>query len=221
MTQPNHIPEMQEFLPERKGVQKIVWLVISFVAIITTICAGLAGLYRYASYDSICLDVKLNNYEGYVLRVINPDMELAEAFLKDYLVGQFSPTIHETGYPWVETRTDTWPAKIIWKLPFRLPGQTDVPQESRSSYKIYLNNQTGVSLWYFRETDLYNGVLMGIRVYIVPSWSQGQMKKDENPFLLIRLEKALPSMSQEAIDQDERLYEFMHNALDHLRKCHL
>ncbi len=205
--------------PERKGVKKFVWFVIPFVVILMTICIGLPGLYRYATYDSLCLDVKVDDdYSNYFLRNMIPDMEAAQVFLKDHLVHQFSQTALEPGYPWVEKKIIGYESPytdyIDWNLRYMLENQGIILQEWRTTYLIHLNAQgSEVKISYHPpEKDPQDPIYFGGTnwIYILSFW---------DPYLhmsgpVIVVDTGIYN------EQNEQTRQFVQNSWDNLKKCH-
>lgn len=215
--------------PERKGLKKFVWFVIPFVVILTTICVGLPGLYRYAIYDSLCLDVKVNDDYSpyYFLRSMIPDMEAAQVFLKDHLVHRFSQTALEPGYPWVETKIigysspyNNYIDSIHWNLRYMLENQGIILQNWRTTYLIHLNSQgSEVKISYHPpEENWQDPIYFGgdNKIYVLSFWDA--YRHIGGPVIVVDTGTYIdPEIYEE---QNKQTRQFIESAWDTLKKCH-
>ena len=206
---------------KRAGASKITRLVIPFVLILGTICVGSAGLYRYSTYNSLCLDNSPNNLYAYVLRSINPDIESTEAFIKDQLLSQLAQTTLEPGYPFVTSQVQN--ARSPYLDFIEQNFGLDLEQrgirlwEPRTVYSIHLDSEdTRLVISYHRlKTDQDQRAFFGDRVYVIPSWSAAQPRVGEDPVIIV----AVNVETQKSMDKFLPTTLFVKKALDQIRKC--
>jgi len=215
----------QENAPEpsstKAGASKIVRFIIPFVLILVVICAGGAGLHRYTTYNSLCLDGNPNNLYAYVLRSLNPDMEATEAFIKDHLISQLAQTTLEPSYPFVTSQVQNWrsPYTDFIEQNFGL----DLEQrgirlwEPRTAYAIHINSEsTQITISYHRpKTDEDQRAFLGASVYVAPFWSGTQPRPGDDPVIIV----AARIDSGQSTQRFYQTTQFIQKALDQIRKC--
>ena len=187
------------------------------ILLAVSIFAGLTLLGRYIAYDSFCLEImnRRNQNRGYVFRAASPDLETAERFLKDYLVSEFSQAAPDLGYPAVESGTENW---LIFNTydPYIFHRDIDL-YEPRTVYWINLDIQgRRVTISYHRESDRTEQVQMGIRVYVQPAWLPGTVPSGKDPFITVHVARTVPVVDDVLT---LKIYNFIENALDQIRKC--
>lgn len=203
--------------------RKIGHLVLLVVFIFLCLCAAPVGGYRYATYDSLCLGGSLGRYDGYIFYVINPDVDVVSGVLRDYLLEQLSnrPELNfAAGYPQKDRTIDSWPVIRDWNLPFSLPGQPYVVQDTRSIYWIKLEPAISIELYYHQRASETVAVPSPMSGYIFPRWpsSSGSLNIHDAPMVEI-LVVVMDPKHPVADAQVEKIYDLIEDALDHFPAC--